>query len=116
MDSRTHTALTEHYALLWRVSLVILIADLCGIAVWALGLFQPLAPMLPQVTGYQFFALLAALVLLGFTVDVGRPRAVAGTANIARWSGFAIVGAAVATTFGVSNLIYEGIRLTSSIT
>lgn len=83
---------------------------------WALGWIQPLAAMLPQVTGPQLVALLTALVLLGFTLDVGRPRVVAGTTNLTTWSGFTILAAAAATTYGVSHLIYEGIRLTSSIT
>ena len=113
MDTRSQTVLTENYALLRRVSVVILVADLCGIAVWTLGLFRLPAEIVPQMTGLQLAAILAALILLGLTLDIGRPRAVADTINITRWSGVAILTAAATTLFGVSPIIYEGIRITS---
>lgn len=116
MDFRSQTVLTENYALLRRVSFVILVVDLCGIAVWALGLFELPVVLLPQITSLQLAALIAALVLLGFTLDIGRPRPIADMTHITRWAGVAILAAAAATLFGTSPLIYEGIRITSQIT
>lgn len=102
--------------MLWRVSFFILIIDFAGIAAWALRLFEPAASILPPITSLQLAALLLAFVLLGITLDIGRPTPARNTSNVTKWSGVTLLAAAAATVFGVSPLIHEGIRITSSVT
>lgn len=116
MDSRVHTALVENYALLLRVSFVILVIDIAGISAWVLRLFESISTMLPPITTLQLSTLVLALLLLMITLDIGRPTLVSNTANATRWSGVTLLAAAAATIFGVSPLIYEGIRITLHFT
>lgn len=113
MDSRRYAVSVEQHRFLQGFGVLIVLINLCGIVAWSLGVLNLSLPMLPSITSLQLAALLTSVLLLGLSLEIGRPRMILDNNGLSWWAGCILLIAALLTVFGVSPLIYEGIRITS---